>query len=150
MRIPKLKLAGVLLLTGATAFAGSFSSTFSDPNNTTGFTLQGSGTLSDGSAWFPFITNNEVRLTVAQNSLGGTLNVDDLDNGANVQAFTATFKLQFGPGSGNPADGMSFIFGPDVNSSTMFDEEGNSSLGAALSSLIVEFDTYDNGGGEAP
>lgn len=134
-----------LLLTGAAAFAGSFTSDFGNPSQT-GFTINGTGTLSDGNSWWPGIEGGLLKLTVNQNSLGGSFNLDDLDAGSPIESFDAAFKLQFGPGSGNPADGASFVFGPDVNANSMFNEDGP----VPGTSLTVAFDTYDNGGGEAP
>src|SRR6266568_5165266 len=127
------KFITVFLLSGASAFAGSFTSDFSNAGQT-GFNLVGA---SNGvaNAWMPVITGGVLVLTTNYNSLQGAININDLDSGQQIESFTAQFKLQFGPGTDPPADGLSFIFGPDV---------------AAGSSLVVEFDTYDNGGGEAP
>src|SRR6266568_1450660 len=146
------KLITVFLLSGATAFAGSFTSNFSNPGQT-GFNLVG---VSNGVAngWLPIITGGAsgvLVLTTNQNGLQGTINFDDLDSGQPVESFTAQFKLQFGPGTATPADGLSFIFGPDVSSGSLFNEDGTDNTGVpAASSIVVEFDTYDNGGGEAP
>ncbi len=146
------KLITVFLLSGATAFAGSFTSNFSNPGQT-GFNLV---VVSNGeeNGWLPIITGGAsgvLVLTTNQNGLQGTINFDDLDSGQPVESFTAQFKLQFGPGTATPADGLSFIFGPDVSSGSLFNEDGTDNTGVpAASSIVVEFDTYDNGGGEAP
>lgn len=138
--LPTLAVASFLCC-GITQ-AGSFNSDFSKPNQT-GFTLNG-GFLPDGVTPYPAIENGYLALTYNQNSLQGSIILDDLDGGQAIDSFTATFKLQIGPGSGNPADGLSFSFGPEVVSDSNFGEEG---LG---NGVIVSFDIYDNGGGEAP
>lgn len=117
----------------ANVSAGSFTSDFSDPNQL-GFTLNGSAVVENG----------QCVLTYAQNSQQGTIILDDLDGGWPIESFVAKFKLKIGPGSGNPADGVSFCFGPDINSWSNFGEEGTGT------GIIVCWDTYDNGGGEAP
>src|SRR5436309_969510 len=81
-----------------------------------------------------------LKLTTADNSQQGSFLIDDLDAGAVVSGFTATFKLLIGGGNG--ADGFSFNFANDLGD--VFGEEGSGS------GLTVSFDTYDNGGGEAP
>ncbi len=87
-----------------------------------------------------------VSLADAVNSQYGLMVVSDLDAGTEVGGFTADFKLMIGGGSGNPADGFSFNWGADVpqTAGTVAWEEG------AGTGLIVDFDIYDNGGGEAP
>ena len=81
-----------------------------------------------------------LKLTTAENSQLGSFLIDDLDAGAAISAFTATFKLLIGGGNG--ADGFSFNFANDLPGS--FGEEG------AGTGLTVSFDVFDNGGGEAP
>jgi len=90
--------------------------------------------------------NHYVILTENMGTQYGLLTVPDLDNGAAIGNFTATFNLQIGPGSGNAADGFSFNWGTDVPTSagTLAWEDG------AGTGLSINFDTYDNGGGEAP
>ncbi|MCZ7639745.1 MAG: immunoglobulin domain-containing protein [Verrucomicrobia bacterium] len=124
------------------ASAGSFTSNFSDPNQL-GFTLNG-GVRADGFTPYPAIENGYLALTYAENSQQGSIVLDDLDSFQAIESFTARFKLQIGPGSGNPADGVSFCFGPDITSFSNFGEEGTGN------GVIVAFDIYDNGGGEAP
>ncbi|MEK7685826.1 MAG: Ig-like domain-containing protein [Verrucomicrobiota bacterium] len=125
-----------------TATAGTFTSDFSNPNQT-GFTLNG-GFRPDGVTPYPAIENGYLALTYNENSQQGTIAFDDLDGGAAIESFTATFKLQIGPGSGNAADGVAFSFGPDVTSASNFGEEGTGN------GVIICFDTYNNGGNEAP
>lgn len=124
-----------------TAFAGSFTSDFSNPNQT-GFTLNGGATATG--LPYPTIENGHLAITYAEGSLQGSIVLDDLDGGSAIESFTARFKLQMGPGSGNPADGTSFCFGPDITSFSNFGEEGTGN------GIIVAFDIYDNGNAEAP
>jgi hypothetical protein len=123
-------LAAVGLLAGTPVFAGSFTTTFA---NATGITLNGIAYLTNSPSDLAILTEN-----VAGQS--GSFTVDDLDAGAAIESFTATFKLQLGPGSGNPADGASFNFGPDVTATMLSAEEGPGGT-----ALTVSFDTYDNG-----
>ncbi|MGI8967072.1 MAG: lectin-like domain-containing protein [Limisphaerales bacterium] len=83
-----------------------------------------------------------LKLTTAANSQGGTFIIDDLDAGKAVTGFTAMFKVRVGGGSGTGADGFSFNFAGDLPND--FGEEG------AGTGLTISFDTYDNGGNEAP
>jgi hypothetical protein len=89
-----------------------------------------------------------LELTTNVGSLTGVIVYDDVLGGEPVTQFTAQFKLYIGNGSGNPADGFSFCLGSDLAADptvpTSFNEEGTGS------GLIVVFDTYDSGGGEAP
>jgi hypothetical protein len=71
MRKPTIQTLAAVLLSGATAFAGTFTNAFNDPNNVTGVTFGGSGTLSDGSMFLPSIVNNYLVLTTNQNNLQG-------------------------------------------------------------------------------
>lgn len=133
-----------LLVAAAPALAGSFTSDFSNPIPS-GFTLTSNGAARpDGSSFEPVIADGHLVLTWAENSAQGTLILDDLDGGAAIESFTVRFKLQIGPGSGNAADGVAVAFGPEIDASSNFGEEG---LG---NGVIVCFDIYDNGAGEAP
>jgi hypothetical protein len=123
-------IIGVLgSLCGATVFGGTFTSDFGDPNQP-GFTINGG----------PAIQNGELLMTQNGGGPPGTFVVDDLDTGAAVESFKATFQLKFGPSTTPPADGFSFCFGPNISSSSDFGVEGPG-MDAAL---CVEFDTYDN------
>jgi hypothetical protein len=135
----------VMALAGASALAGSFTSNFSDPNQL-GFVLTSNGAMRpDGVTPFtPVVENGHLVLTYNETGEIGTIVLDDLDGGQPIESFTAKFKLRIGPGSGNPADGTSFCFGPDINSTSNFSEEGTGT------GIIVCFDIYDNGLGEAP
>lgn len=141
---PLRTLLGTLLLAGASAFAGTFTADFTT-QDTSQFYYNGSGTLTDGSTWMPLITANKLQLTTNQNNLSGSFSPIDFDNGSPVEAFTAKFKLQFGPGTANAADGGAFSFGPDVNQySTSYNE-----VGAGGRAFAVSFHTYTSNGGPA-
>lgn len=87
--------------------------------------------------------SGRVALTMNVGSQQGSLVYGDVLSGAEVNRFTARFKLYIGQGSGNPADGFSFNIANDLPQGS-FGEEG------AGSGLSIVFDTYDNGGAEAP
>jgi len=74
----------------------------------------------------------------------GTFLIDDVDSGQAVSAFTAHFSMLVGGGTSTPADGFSFVWANDLSSTAGFGEDGSGS------GLIVSFDIFDNGGGEAP
>src|SRR5581483_3481418 len=63
---------------------------------------------------------------------------------ASVSKLTALWKMNLGQPSSPPADGVSFVVSPGLSDTDNFGEEGGGT------GLIVSFDTYDNGGGEAP
>jgi len=121
------------------ASAGLFNNNFnSDPS--------GVVTLVDPAKWVSsggVGGSGYISLTDAVNSLQSALYVDDLDAGAPVGGFAATFKMRVGGGTGNPADGFSFNWADNLGGGSI-SEEGTGS------GLIVAFDIYDNGGGEAP
>lgn len=60
-------------------------------------------------------------------------------------SFDLDFKLRIGGGTSDPADGFSIYFGPDLGGA-VFGEEGPE----GAPGLVISFDTFDNGGGEAP
>jgi len=94
----------------------------------------------DGSGW--------LELTPNLINSGGTIGIDDMLAGETVDEatkVTAKFKLFIGNGSGNAADGFSFNVASDIDPTTVnTGEEGTGS------GLTIAFDTYDNGGAEAP
>jgi hypothetical protein len=112
----------VMLLSGATAFAGSFTSDFSNPSQP-GYTLN---QVTDGVGnVYPVVTNSVLLLLSNEISLGpNSFVLNDLDSGAAIDSFTATIELQIGPGTSTPADGIAFAFGSDITSTTAFNEEG--------------------------
>ncbi len=133
-----------LLVAGGSAYGGSFTADFAT-QDTSQFIYNASGSLADGSAWVPVIANNCFQLTTNQNFLAGSFSPNDFDNGAAIQAFTAKFKLQFGPGSGNAADGAAFSFGSDVNQNNT----GYAEVGAGGNAVAVSFHTFTSNGGPA-
>lgn len=107
----------------------------------TPFVLNGSAVVASG----------EVRLTSTAANLIGTAIRPPLST-LPMTKFTAIFDLRIGAGSG--ADGMSFAAfdAARFNTNTLFSEEGPGSLNhvqpTGTGMLTVQFDTYDNGGGE--
>jgi uncharacterized repeat protein (TIGR01451 family) len=124
-------LAAIACLNLLPAQAGSFSTNFA-AGVPAGSTVFGSAAVADGA----------LKLTTAVNNQTGSLILDDLDSGEFVKAFNANFRLKIGGGSG--AGGVSFTFGPLIPDAA-FGNEGSADRG-----LVISFDTYDNGGGEAP
>jgi len=82
-----------------------------------------------------------LKLTTAVGSQGGGMVISNLSPLRAVTAFDARFKVLITGGSGNPADGFSFSFS---SAPGLVGEEGTGT------GLVVAFDNYDNGGGEAP
>ncbi|MFO1501442.1 MAG: hypothetical protein U1G07_24145 [Verrucomicrobiota bacterium] len=130
-----LVCALALAESGRTVQAATFSTDFS----TTPPEAQLYGDPGDGTAGV--IADGVLKLTTAVGSLQAAMILNDLDNGTPISAFTATFKLLIGGGSG--ADGFSFNFASDLGDGGI-GEEGSGS------GITVAFDSYDNGGGEAP
>lgn len=107
-----------------------------------GFSITGSAKLIpsggyDGSGY--------LELTHNVNGVQGTVRVDDTTGGIDVNKLVAKFKMRIGEGSGNAADGVSFNIAGDIDPNTA--NVGEDGIGTGLS---VNFDTYDNGGNEAP
>jgi hypothetical protein len=84
-----------------------------------------------------------LKITDAVGGVSGSFVIDDVKAGAPVSAFTATFKLRMGEGSTPPADGLSFVFAPDIPNSA-WGPEGTGS------GLVVEIDTWDNSTATSP
>jgi hypothetical protein len=109
------------------------------------------GTILNGSAGGGYVdcsggvTNSGVlKLTDAIGGEAGTFFMPDLNAGAAVKGITAYFAARIADGSIPPADGFSFCWANDLPTGGTFGEDGGGS------GLVVSFDTYDNGGGEAP
>jgi hypothetical protein len=91
--------------------------------------------------------------TIGQPNSFGIAYVDDFGGGKFVQGFTATFKASlFGStacGPNSPADGFSFNLVPaaTVLASPGYAQPAEEGLAEGLA---INFDTFDNGGGEAP
>lgn len=129
-------------LVAAGAHAGTFSSDFSNPS-VGGISLVG-GARANGDP-YPAIANGVLALTYAEPSLNGSAFLDELDPGQAVGSFNLDFKLRIGGGTSDPADGFSIYFGPDLGGA-VFGEEGPE----GGTGLVITFDTFDNGAGEAP
>src|SRR5262245_36906608 len=114
-------------VTPAAVRGGTYTNDFSS-DVLTGATVYGNEG-GDGTAGV--IENGVLKLTKAEGSKQGGFVIDDLDAGAAVSAFTVTFDLLIGGGSG--ADGFSFSFGPDI-------ADGGISEEGSGSGLIVAFD----------
>jgi hypothetical protein len=84
-------------------------------------------------------------LTTNLNNQNGSFVIDDLNPGSAVDSFTVAFKMKIGPGSSNPADGVSLSFGTDIPDGTFTAPQQGVGPG-----LAVSFDIYDNGNNEAP
>ncbi len=141
------KILGLLapgLLVGLLAHGATYTNDFSNPN-ATGFTLNG-GSRPNGNP-YPAIEGGHLALTYAENSENGTFVMDELDAGKSVAGFNATFKLRIGGGSSSPADGLSFYYGSDIDSTTLIDEEG---FHTSTSGVGINWDVWDNGSAEAP
>jgi hypothetical protein len=136
-----LRAAAIALAT-ATGYAGTFTSDFSNPAQA-GITLT-TGVRANGDP-SPAIANGVLALTYAEGSLQGSAFLDELDPGQAVGAFNLNFKLRIGGGDSTPADGLSIYFGPEALTEP-FGEEGPTDA----TGLVVIFDIFDNGGGEAP
>lgn len=87
-----------------------------------------------------------LQLTVTEASQNGSWIVDDFSEGQTVGEFEASFRMLMGGNtSADPADGMSFSFGRNIPDNTFNPAENGAGDG-----LRVAFDSWDNGGGEAP
>ncbi|HLH54494.1 MAG TPA: hypothetical protein VKY92_12840 [Verrucomicrobiae bacterium] len=136
--------ACALLLAGVSGYGGTFSADFAT-QDTSAFILNGAGLLPDANTWYPVIATNRLVLTINSTNLSGSISPNDFDNASPIESFVAKFKLQFGPGSGNAADGAAFSFGPDINQfSTTYNE-----VGAGGASFAISFHTYTSNGGPA-
>ena len=87
-----------------------------------------------------------LQLTVTEASQNGSWIVDDFSEGQTVGEFEASFRMLMGGNTSvDPADGMSFSFGRNIPDNTFNPAENGAGDG-----LRVAFDSWDNGGGEAP
>lgn len=96
---------------------------------------QANGGVMNGNA---AVVGNRLRLTPNSGGQQGTFNIMDLNPGVAIAAFKADFEIAIGPGSGNPADGMSFVLGQLLDGSN-YGEEGPGT------GLVISADTYVNG-----
>ena len=84
-----------------------------------------------------------IKITEAANSQLGGFRIDDFTDGATFSDFEITFRTFIGLGTDRPADGMSLSIGSGL--ADAISEEGDPNA-----ALRFCFDTWDNGGGEAP
>ena len=89
------------------------------------------------------VNGGYLKLTTAAGG-SGLATINDFGGGALVTHFRASFQLAMFGGSLPPADGFSFNLIPASIATVGTAEEGLDG------SLAVAFDTFDNGGGEAP
>lgn len=101
-----------------------------------GLTVSGNTTVDGG----------YLKLTTSTPAQNGRAVLDDFTGGRPVTAFTATFKASIFGGAIPLADGFSFNLAPTPAPGFIggLGEEGTTT------GLAVSFDTYNNGGGEAP
>jgi hypothetical protein len=103
------------------------------------------GTAAYGNA--VVLTNNGVdggclQLTTNVNNQSSGYVISDLDSGGKIGSFVANFMVTIGDSTSTlPADGFSFNFAGDLPNGTMTEDGGGTGIS-------VEFDTYDNGGGD--
>lgn len=131
---------GCLTAALPSASAGTFTANFNDGAVPAGLTLHGVAKVvpTGGVGGSGYIS-----LTDAIGSQQGGLIVDDLNAGNPIGGFTVSFSIQVGGGGSQPADGFSLSVGDDIADGAPAEEGvGNG--------FRVAFDTYDNGGGEAP
>jgi CubicO group peptidase (beta-lactamase class C family) len=139
MKTTLLPAVAVLLFvssTGAATYLADFNNGLVPP----GSSLYGSAAISPSGG---FSNSGVLRLTEAVGGQFGSWVINDFSGGAAVTAFTASFKMELGQGTAPPADGLSFNWATDLPAGPIGEEGGGTGL-------TVEFDTYDNGGGEAP
>jgi hypothetical protein len=90
-----------------------------------------------------YLEEGFLKLTINENDQSSSFLLETPAGAAPINDFVATWKMRVGGGSAVPADGCSFVLGEDIPDAA-FGEDG------AGSGLVVVFDIYDNGGGEAP
>lgn len=93
----------------------------------------------------PWALDGLLHVTEAINDQNGAFTIEDFNAGKAVDSLDVRFKLQLGPGSAPPADGLSFNWASDFPTNTIGSAEEGAGTG-----LTVSFDVYDSGGGEAP
>src|SRR5437660_9397062 len=103
--LPLLLFAALTLVAFGTAKAGTFTANFNDGATPAGTTLYGNAVIETTEG----VTNSGcLKLTKAVANQTGSFVINDLDAGAPIASFTASFKALIGGGSG--ADGFSFNF----------------------------------------
>src|ERR1035437_2770069 len=119
MRNPFCLCLLISLTAVLTASAGTSTANFT-PGPPAGASLYGSAFVDttggpDGSGCLKMTTN-------AVSQTAGFI-INDLDSGAAINAFTATFQLVLGSANATPADGFSFNYAGDVPDGTIRSEE---------------------------
>ena len=128
--LPLILLASVLSLS-----AGTFTNDFNS-GNPPGTSLYGTTAFVDSSGGPD--GSGCLKITTAATSQSAGFILDDLDAGAQIRGFTASFQLMLGGGDTPlPADGFSFNFGNDIPDNTITEE-------GVGTNITVEFDTYEN------
>jgi hypothetical protein len=131
---PSLLCTLISLTTVITASAGTFTANFNS-GVPAGATCYGNAFVDTTGG----IANSGcLKMTTNAPSQTAGFVIDDLDSGAAINAFTATFQLYLGGGTIPPADGFSFNFASNIPDGTM-DETGAPSTG-----LTIEFHTFTN------
>jgi hypothetical protein len=131
--------ACVCVVAPASLRAGSLSLNFDDGAVPAGTAAHGNAVVEAAGGF----TGGALKLVKNVNGQQGSFVIDDLDGGAPINSFNATFKARVGGGTTPPADGWSVCLAADLPDGA-WSEEG---VGTGL---IVAFDLYDNGAGEAP
>ncbi len=90
-------------------------------------------------------TSGIMRLADALNDQNGAWVIEDFMGGQAVAGFTMAFNSYCDGGTASPADGYSVSWGTDIPSGLQNPAEEGAGTG-----LIVSFDLWDSGGGEAP
>lgn len=108
-----------------------------------GATIAGASALVDVSGGVG--DSGVLKLTTSENSQSGGFLSGLVESGAQLQTFTLAVEVLAGNGTIPPADGFSINVGPGLGASAPGDAENGGGSG-----LTLAFDTYDNGGGEAP
>lgn len=136
-----LVAASLLGLCALSASAGSYTNDFNtDPVADPNFIIRAPSAwvnTTGGADGGGYMSINE-----AANSLQGTIVLPAIDDLQNVVAFSFRAKVRIGGGTARPADGMSISFADDPGATV--GEEGTTT------GLSLNFDTWDNGNGEAP
>lgn len=132
--------ASALGLCALTASGATYTNDFNtDPASDPNFIIRAPSAwqATGGDAGSGYMSIND-----AVNSLQGTIVLPDLDAGTVVNSFRFYARIRIGGGTARPADGMSISFADDPGATV--GEEGTTT------GLSVNFDTWDNGNGEAP
>src|ERR1035438_3982739 len=119
----------------ASAQAGSFFADFNDGLVPTNATVYGSATVLPNGG---YTNSGFLELTPAVANQSAAFILDDLDAGAPVVSFTASYKCVIGGGGYTGADGISFNFAPDLPAGTITEQ-------GAGTGLTVAFETFLNG-----